>query len=290
MIALTATILGIFILAFLLSLALSRFVFRDSNWQLTSGHASVVFGFIGTIYAIVVGFLMVFQFQTFQNAKDQIAVEASAVRNLDLLSVAYSDAVRADIQHALVCYADSVVLQDWPAMAKGKADPRTDQAVEVLYSTYGSIDQDIGKPGLQNQNLVSSSRISYKVLADRGEARSARLLVADQDLPMLVWLFVLSGAGILIGLTYFFLGAETAVTRAVLVGVVAGTMAMLLPILIFLDNPFDENLPGDLKPKEIAQAADYVRSRSVDQASIDKPCLPATADSKSGEVVDQSRS
>jgi hypothetical protein len=279
MTALVVTILGVFALAFLLSLALSRFVFRDSNWHFRSGHASVVYGFIGTIYAIVVGFLMVFQFQTFQNAKDQIAVEASAVRNLDLLSVAYSDAVRADIQHALVCYADSVVLQDWPAMAKGNADPRTDQAVEVLYSTYGSIDQEIGKPGLQNQNLVSSSRISYKVLADRGEARSARLLVADQDLPILVWLFVLSGAGMLIGLTYFFL-----------VGIVAGTMAMLLPILIFLDSPFDEDLPGDLKPKEIAQAADYVRSRSVDQASIDKPCLPVTADSKSGEVVDQSRS
>ena len=86
MTALVVTILGVFALAFLLSLALSRFVFRDSNWHFRSGHASVVYGFIGTIYAIVVGFLMVFQFQTFQNAKDQIAVEASAVRNLDLLS------------------------------------------------------------------------------------------------------------------------------------------------------------------------------------------------------------
>src|SRR5271168_2753843 len=80
------------------------------GWQLS---------ILGTTYAVILGFMLYTSWTTFGAAELNADLEANALRNIFRLAEGLPAQQRAQIEMQARSYADAVIDQDWPAMARG---------------------------------------------------------------------------------------------------------------------------------------------------------------------------
>src|SRR5204862_169623 len=94
--------------------------FRDS--QRAAGALAVG----GTIFAVVVGFVFLLAFQSYQNARTHSQDEALAALGLFNAAEHFPQPTQARLQGDDVCYARAVIDDEWPAMADERTSPLVD--------------------------------------------------------------------------------------------------------------------------------------------------------------------
>src|SRR5271167_5140494 len=75
---------------------------------------------LGTTYAVILGFMLYTSWTNFGAAELNSDLEAGALRNMFRLAEGLPAQQRAQIEMQARSYADAVVDQDWPAMARGQ--------------------------------------------------------------------------------------------------------------------------------------------------------------------------
>src|ERR1700678_2306439 len=73
---------------------------------------------IGTTYAVILGFMLYTVWTDFVAAKLNVDLEASALRNVYRLAEGLPEPQRMQLQLQSRAYAQAVIDQDWPAMAR----------------------------------------------------------------------------------------------------------------------------------------------------------------------------
>src|SRR5262245_19163207 len=77
------------------------------------------FAFIGTAYAVLLAFVVLEAFQSFNDAKTGGEEEAIAVLQLSRTAAFFPPAERKPIEGTLICYGRAVIHDEWPAMKHG---------------------------------------------------------------------------------------------------------------------------------------------------------------------------
>src|SRR5215510_13663520 len=99
--------------------------------SLTAEQQNIVLGpfaFVVTLYAFLLSFVVINLWQTFSQAQRTAVIEAETVAVLYQLTESFPAAQVS--RQAMTQYVQSVVQDEWPAMAKGQASPKT----EALYN------------------------------------------------------------------------------------------------------------------------------------------------------------
>src|SRR6201989_141616 len=81
--------------------------------------AAGVFGVLATGFAVLLGFVVFLAFESFDTARSGAEAEAQIVAEQFETAQLMPVAVRASFSGELVCYARSVVHQEWPKMETG---------------------------------------------------------------------------------------------------------------------------------------------------------------------------
>ena len=162
----------------------------------------IVFAFCGVIYALVVGFVLAFALQGYQQAESDAAIEADSVTSLSRSATLFDAESRDHIGHELICYARSVIYQEWPAIRSGDSSDLTVAASDRLFHSFGSL-------GSTHSNDAALSG-SLDRIREMDEARASRLIKSDQQLPAMFWVFMIGGGLLLIGYSTILSGRETA--------------------------------------------------------------------------------
>lgn len=93
----------------------------------------------GTLFAVVLAFIILAAFQTYDGARAGAATEANSLldmfRTAALYPVGQRDRLRADF----VCYARTVVNEEWPAMRHGASSPLVDYWVGAYRTQFGRL-------------------------------------------------------------------------------------------------------------------------------------------------------
>ena len=157
-----------------------------------SDRASSVFGFLGAGFVILLGFVIFLSFGTYESAASRADEEAAAVV-AQFRSSADFGGDRADAaQGELVCYARSVISQEWPSLSNGERSPITEDWTVAL--------DDIG---VEEQNATSPEAEPVKAwwasTNERNLGRSGRVLVAEGQIPTLLWALLVIGAILVVG-------------------------------------------------------------------------------------------
>ena len=127
-------------------------------------------------------------------------------------------------------YSNAVVIDEWPIQAAiGGASPRARKALGDLYRSYRTVDARVAASPISVEFLATLRTVA----ADRNK----RTLQASQALPAVLWIGLLVGGLIVIGMTFVRHGAETwpHVLSAALLAALIGT---LLFITLVLQRPF----------------------------------------------------
>ena len=91
-----------------------------------------MFTVVGTGFAVVLAFVVLVAFQSYNRATD--AAETEAVATVDLFDTAalLPPAAAERVRRELVCYGRAVVEDEWPDMRESHASPVVDARVEQV--------------------------------------------------------------------------------------------------------------------------------------------------------------
>jgi hypothetical protein len=157
-----------------------------------SDRASGVFGFLGAGFVILLGFVIFLGFGTYEAGANHADAEAAAVVAQFRTAADFDENLVQDAQGELVCYARSVIAQEWPSMARGERSPVTEGWVVALDDS-GVQEQNATSPG--DQPVINW----WEATNDRQLARAGRVLVSEGQIPTLLWALLVIGAFLVVG-------------------------------------------------------------------------------------------
>jgi hypothetical protein len=194
----------------------------------------LTYAIVAVIYAVLIAFIVVDVFETYDRADTIATQEANKLSNLMLDSTGLpprlAEAVRADVNR----YIDVVVKSEWPSQQAGK------------------LDEKVFEPGWMNLAQLSSRLAAYdaptagqsvnksemlRVVNELIKARRSRIIAAGEHLPLVVWQILLLAGAICVIYTYFF-GAHSFGIHLTITGLISATIALVFVLIIALDYPF----------------------------------------------------
>ena len=222
--------------------------------KLKSHHevAGFIIGIVGTIYAVLLAFMVVVQWNKYQDASTMVTTEANLLGDISRMAESLSADQRKQVLTDLRDYAQFVTDKEWPALAEGRADDRTTDTLNSLWKSYV---QEIKPTTLQESALYAES---LKRLNDLSDTRRLRINASTDGVPAVLWILLFGGGIGTIAFTFFF-GVQDMRAQILMVAALTGEIAFILLLLVALDNPFK----GDLKvtPDPIHDQAVHIGAR-----------------------------
>jgi hypothetical protein len=185
---------------------------------------------IGVIYAVLLAFIAVAVWEDFGKADALVQTEANLVGNLYRDTVGLPDPLATGLRHTLFVYAETVVQDEWPALAAGRVEDAAGwQLLDKFYLSLAQL--RASDPGFQaiETEMLRSLNALY-------DARRGRFHAAGDGLPPILWWNLIAGAGLTILFSYLF-GVPNFTMHAVMVAMLGASIALVLSLIILLDNP-----------------------------------------------------
>jgi hypothetical protein len=230
------------------------------------GEHSRAFDFLGIAFAILLGFVVLQAYDSYNDAKRGAEEEAQAVLELTRTGSAFTREEHERLEGTLVCYGRAVIAQGWPAMREGEASPVVtdwgrrfrEAALEVRVRSL--IDEAVFRQLLLEQDK-------------RIEGRRMRLAEAVRVTPPPMWFVLILGALLTVG--WIVLGADRRGSFVVQVSAVASVAAMATATLLlvwFLDHPFTDEA-GSITPIEMEEVLRVIEEEShAEGVEVTHPC------------------
>jgi len=165
-------------------------------------------------------------------------------------------AVRARLSGDLVCYARTVIHQEWPRMESGtiggSRNPWSLAMLRTLRTT---------EPRSASEQTAYSKWFDQR--SDREDGRADRIHGAEGVIPLPVWIVLLLASGVIFVYMLFFAdSAERAIVQATMMGGVAVVITSTLLLLVFLDHPYQSGV-GGLRPVAMKRALAQLRQERI---------------------------
>jgi hypothetical protein len=216
--------------------------------------ASGVFGVLATGFSVLLGFIIVIAFQSYNDSLTGAAAEASIVsQQVETAQFLPADTAE-DLTGQLVCYARFVSGPEWQALGEGTLGDSFNPWGVAMYQTIQATDP-------QSPTEQSAYDRWMDQTADRELARSARIHPAEGLVPLPLWIvLVVIFVVILVYMLFFADPAEGAVTQGLLMGSVTSIISMLLLLLIYFNSPYGEGV-GRLSPTAMERASRIIDAK-----------------------------
>jgi hypothetical protein len=189
---------------------------------------------VGSLYAVLLGFLTVSTWQHFADARQLAAQEAAAAADAWHMAVDLPSARRTKIRKDILDYSNIMVSKEWPAMRSSGFDARADVIVMDAIIQAGQLRPvDLGVANAQNATLQQLG-----VLHD---LRQRRLDDNASGIAPFEWLVLLIGAGCVICFCWLF-GVTNRRAHLLMTSCVVIVITSLLVLLFELQYPFRTSL------------------------------------------------
>jgi hypothetical protein len=238
----------------------------DGSYFSDGDRASGVFGVLATGFSVLLGFIIFLAFESYDQSRTGAETEALVVVQQVENAQFFPAAAGKVLTGQLLCYARSVVHDEWKRMENGtEGDVANPWAVGMFETVHGVEPRTASQQSAYDKWLDQTST--------REEARRDRIHGAVGVIPSPLWivLFFIS-AVIFVYMLFFADSGERAVTQAVLMGSVTSVIATMLLLLSFLDSPFHSGV-GGLKPVAMERSIRLIDSVLPSVApGITPPC------------------
>jgi hypothetical protein len=213
----------------------------DGGFYTDGDRAAGVFGVLATGFAVLLGLVVVLAFTSYDASRAGAESEAITVAQQFEVANLLPEKQGRRLAGELVCYARSVVHQEWPRMQTGTHTSETSPWGLRLYRTLRSIE-----PRTASEQAAYAKWLDQRL--DREAARSARLHGATGVIPAPLWLVLAISAVMIVGFMMVFADSgERAVVQATFVGTVVVVIVATLLLIRFLDDPYAPGL-GAVRP------------------------------------------
>jgi hypothetical protein len=140
---------------------------------------------LGVLFALLVGFIAVEVWNTFDRAKTAVATEASALRAVLLLARNFPEEQKARIDALINRHIEVAIHEEWPEMARQQAtlSPLPTHLLEALHNAFAL------KPADDSQEAAKPEMI--RSLRTALDARRQRIVISESSVGSVKWLAIL---------------------------------------------------------------------------------------------------
>jgi hypothetical protein len=238
----------------------------EGSYFTDGDRAAGVFGVLATGFSVLLGFIIFLAFTSYDQSRTGSETEALVVGQQYQTAQFLSPETGRELAGELVCYARSVVYDEWDRMEAGTIGDSVNPWGVELFRTLQTVQpNDATKQSAYDKWLEQTST--------REEARLDRIHGAEGVIPTPLWIVLFFIAGVVFVFVLFFAdSAEGAVTQGLLMGSVTAVITTMLLLLSFLDSPYQSGV-GGIEPVAMERTL-----RIVDEASalagieIQAPC------------------
>jgi Protein of unknown function (DUF4239) len=215
---------------------------------------------LATLAVLLLAFVLVQSFSSWSGARQAEAAEANATlllfREADLIN---NPRLRQEVRKQVICYATSVIEQEWPAMADGK--------ISNVPNYWAST---IRRSAIRQVRSGADDAAGSAIITRDGEratAREDRLAEARTAVPpAMYWLMLLAVAVALVLIGVITIKGMSVSVHAAVVVTAAVVFTSTLLLIRDLDQPYD-----GINARDPAQTA-YVRGQMVAEVVGGLPC------------------
>ncbi len=191
--------------------------------------AGNMFQVVGTLYAVLLGLIVVDAMTNMADLRVTLEEEANHVADVFILARAFPQATRLQFETLTTQYVDAVIDHEWEAMRKGTVSKEAIVAVNQLWDTV--LDY---KAGNDDERDIKSMCISH--LSDMGDARRKRLLASVHGVSTELWAVLAVGGLMTVGFSYF-LGLSSVRGQILMTAIIATSLALNVYLVYLFGYP-----------------------------------------------------
>jgi hypothetical protein len=213
----------------------------------------------GLIYGVLMAFAIILSWERYAETEHLVTKEVTVLSELWRDAQAFEAGAQGGIERDLMAYAESVALDEWPAMASsGEGHERTARIYEDLWRRSYAL---AAKTDLQSAFLGEY----VARLNELSGARRLRILHSRAHMPGVLWLVLVVGAVPTVLYPLFFANKHAWVHVAI-TSFVTLIVLLNLVVLVSLQHPFT----GDVRigPGEFTELAVQLRGRQDRESGI----------------------
>lgn len=200
----------------------------------------------GTMYAVLLGLVVVDSMQKFQQTRDVTEREANCLADVFMLANCLPDDRREKIRQQCIAYADQVLNVEWKDLDKGSECPIARHLAVGLMESLVDFE-----PQSENQKAL------YPILVSEAtqvwQCRRTRTNAATHGIPTAEWITLLVGGAVTIFFTYLF-GLETTRLQIVMTIMVTTLISLNILLIMFFAYPFTGDVSISDMPFRIDKA------------------------------------
>ena len=188
---------------------------------------------LGTIYAVLLAFVVFVVWQQFNEARGYVEREANELLDLTRTVGGLPDQLRLPFHAVASAYAELVLRQEWDAMARSD-DARLEDGNSSLDKMWALL--VTYEPAAEcHKSLYDEALARFNDLSD---ARVNRLNASRTRIPFALRLLLYTGAVMTIGSLYLF-AVESFFIHALMTAALSGAISHVLYVINDLDDCFD---------------------------------------------------
>ncbi len=189
---------------------------------------------VGTMYAVLLGLIVVDAMTKFQTARSLVEQEANSVADVFLLANSFGEPKCTKVRVLCNRYVQEILEVEWPAMREGKISIEARKAAVALMKEVVSFE-----PVTENQKAIYP--VAIQEACEVWDFRRARTNMAQHGIPNVEWAVIIIGACVTIIFTYFF-GLESAGAQLAMTGMVSLLISLNMYLVLLFGSPFSGDL------------------------------------------------
>ena len=203
--------------------------------------SSQLLGVVASLFGLLLAFVIVIEFQAFNDASDDVQTEADGLAAIVRDSYAFDGQDGGNVRSAIGAYVRVVTDQEWPLMRQGEESPAAWSGIDGVFAAMQAV-----TPGSAAESSFYDDSVRH--LNAVLEARSNRLSASDgNDLPALIAALVIVGAIVILGYTTL-VGSRSNAFHSIGAGAIAVVVGFSLVVLLCLQFPFSGDLAISSQP------------------------------------------
>ncbi|HXE93579.1 MAG TPA: hypothetical protein VN544_07150 [Gaiellaceae bacterium] len=203
----------------------------DGSFFADGDRAAGVFGVLATGFSVLLGLIVFLAFSSYDKSRSGAETEALLVAQQFETAQFFPVAVRQQLGNELICYARSVIHQEWPTMRSGRETGVFNPWGVAMFRTLKTT-----VPKTAVEQAAYGKWVDLR--SDRELAREDRRHGAEGVIPATLWVVLFFIAGVIcVFMLLFADSGERAIVQAVLIGSVVAVIGVTLFLIRFLNDP-----------------------------------------------------
>lgn len=185
---------------------------------------------IGTLYAVLLGFVIVDAMERQQELRVIVEQEANGVASIFLLAHGLPSEMRLPIQKNCDDYTRAVIYEEWEAMNRDTYSPRALQCAWALFRNITEMQPKSTAETTLHDKLLDQ-------ITEMADMRRIRIVSAAHGIPPAMWTILILGGSFTVIFTYFF-AVKNLRVQLLMTTMVALTLALNVLLVFLYGSPF----------------------------------------------------